>query len=50
MAILDVGFISGFEPEIDKVDVTGNLKRKELAGGRLILYFNEVDIHVVDRQ
>ncbi|XP_052282442.1 C3 and PZP-like alpha-2-macroglobulin domain-containing protein 8 [Dreissena polymorpha] len=42
MAILDVGFISGFEPEIDKVDVTGNLKRKELAGGRLILYFNEI--------
>ncbi|XP_052280943.1 CD109 antigen-like [Dreissena polymorpha] len=40
--IYEIGMISGFEPEMEKVDVPDLLKKKQFVKGRLILYFTGV--------
>ena len=44
MAIMDIGVVSGFEAEKDKVEKKGLIKRIESASGRLIIYFDEVSL------
>ena len=42
MAIVDIGAVSGFEPQKDKVEMSPLIKRLEMPGNRLIIYFDEV--------
>ena len=42
MAIMSVGVPSGFEPEKEGLESHSLVKRVEMAGGRLIIYFDEV--------
>lgn len=42
MAIMDIGAVSGFEPQKDMVVKSPLMKRIELLANRLIIYFDEV--------
>lgn len=42
MAILDIGVVSGFEPQKDQVVMSPLMKRIELVSGRLVTYFDEI--------
>ncbi|XP_045203101.2 alpha-2-macroglobulin-like isoform X2 [Mercenaria mercenaria] len=42
MAIMNFGAVSGFKPDKDKVIKTPIMKRLELEGGRLFIYFDQI--------
>lgn len=42
MAIVDIGAVSGFEPQKDLVAPTPLMKRLEIKSNRLIIYFDGV--------